>query len=125
MARKDYSKPANTASRLITKFGGDANLLVDESVPSTNGYDPDPEPLWIPYATQAVLLPLSKDDVAYLAGSTAVETTMKILMEAVELTREVKKDNKIEYKGETWTIRTFKPLKPADIDVLWTLYVGK
>ena len=125
MPKFDYDKTAGTASRLIDKFGQDANLLVNEALPPVNEWDAPNAPVWNPYSTKAVKLPLDKNDIAYLAGSTAVEASAKILMEAVILTRDVKKDDKVEYLGETWTIKSIKPLSPAGVNVLWTLFVGK
>ncbi len=125
MPKNDYTADAQDALELIDEFGGDANLLVNEALPPANEWDAPNAPVWNPYPTKAVLLPIDKNDIAYLTGSTAVEASAKILVEAVILTRDVKKDDKVEYLGETWTIKSIKPLSPAGVNVLWTLFVGK
>ena len=126
MDKFDYEKSAQLALRSITKFGGDANLIkkgevdVDITKPWLGKIDSE-----IIYPTQAVKIPLSKDDLSYLAKGTIIESMNKIFMEAVQLTVEPKVSDKVSLNGEIWTIKTIKPLKPYDIDVLWTLYVGK
>lgn len=125
MARKDYTKPANTALKLITKNGGDAILKHNTATPNPATPWIAPTPIWSPYDTQAVLLPIGKDDVAYLPDTLAIESMSKILMEAVEMVQIPKNADKVEYKGETWIIKSIKPLKPADVNVMWTLFVGK
>ena len=122
---KDYSKPANTALKLITKFGGPAELIKQEGVlidPNDPAEGEELNP--IAYSTQAVELPISKDDTRYLPTNTAINQARKFLMEAVNLEKDPEVSDIVKQYGIEWNIISIKPLKPAEVDVLWTLYVS-
>ena len=123
---KDYTKPANTALKLITKFGGDASLIKDEGT-LINADDPaeGTESNPVSYSTKAVFLPISKDDLAYMPNSTVIWGAQKVYMEAVNLTVDPEASDKVSYRGEEWNILSIKPLKPADVNVVWTLFVAQ
>jgi hypothetical protein len=123
---KDYTKPANTALKLIKKFGGPAELIKQEGeevdpTDSTEGTEEDP----VSYPTTAVFLPIGKNDVVYMPNGTAEEGSQKVLMEAVNLTVDPEVSDTVKYRGEEWQIISIKPLKPSEVNVLWTLFVNR
>ncbi len=121
---KDYSKTANTALKLIKKFGLPSLLIRDESVANPLPYEPPPTPLLKPYACQAVKLPAGQRDISFLPEGTSLSTTAKILIDAVELEIKPSVGNQVEHKGTQYQIISVKPLQPAEVDVMWTVYVN-
>ena len=120
---KDYGKTSNTALRLIKNAGSLSEFLRYESVPNVNPYDPPPIPLIKSYPCQAVKVPAGQKDVVFLPEGTSISKTAKILIDAVEFTERPKIADKIKHVGTEWQIIAVKPLQPAEIDVMWTVYV--
>lgn len=121
---KDYSKTANTALKLITKFGVASEFLRDESVVNPDPYNPPLAPVTVSYPTQAVKVPASAKDVVFLPEGTSINKTAKILMEAVEMVEIPTIGDKVRHAGVDWQIIAVKPLQPADVNVMWTVYVN-
>ena len=124
MARKDYTKTANTGLRLIEKAGSPSQFLRDESVPNPKPYDPPPIPVIVSYPCQAVKVPAGQKDIVFLPEGTSLSTTAKILIDAVTFTEKPTVSDKILHVGTEWQIIAVKPLQPAEIDVMWTVYVN-
>jgi len=124
MARKDYNKTANTALRLIKKAGSPSQFLRDESVPNPSPYEPPLAPITVSYPCQAVKVPAGQKDIVFLPEGTSLSKTAKILIDAVEFTEKPTVADKILHVGTEWQIIAVKPLQPADIDVMWTVYVN-
>ena len=124
MARKDYNKTANTALRLIEKAGSPSQFLRDESVPNPDPYNPPLAHITVSYPCQAVKVPAGQKDVVYLPEGTSLSTTAKILIDAVTFTEKPTVSDKILHVGTEWQIIAVKPLQPAEIDVMWTVYVN-
>ena len=120
MATKDYSKTAQTALKLITKFGLTSSFVRNEAV---NTKFAAGTPNWVSYPTQAVKVPASQRDVVFLPENTVVSKTAKILMEAVGMTETPQIADKVNHNGKDYQIIAIKPLSPADVDVMWTVYV--
>ena len=124
MARKDYNKTANTALRLIKKAGSPSQFLRDESVLNPDPYNPPPVPITVSYPCQAVKVPAGQKDIVFLPEGTSLSKTAKILIDAVEFTEKPTVADKILHVGTKWQIIAVKPLQPAEIDVMWTVYVN-
>jgi len=124
MARKDYTKTANTGLRLIEKAGSPSQFLRDESAPNPKPYLPPLAPVTVSYPCQAVKVPAGQKDIVFLPEGTSLSTTAKILIDAVTFTEKPTVSDKILHVGTEWQIIAVKPLQPAEIDVMWTVYVN-
>jgi hypothetical protein len=122
MATKDYTKTANTALKLIKKFGLPSEFIRNEGAPSVDPWEPPPVPLWQSYPCQAVKVPAGQKDVVFLPEGTSISTTAKILIDAVEFTETPQIADRVKHKGIEYQITAIKPLSPADVDVMWTVY---
>ena len=124
--RKDYTKNAELALKLITKNGGDCSLrrnegvLIDPTRPNLGKEDAE-----VGYPSQGVLLPLSMKEQSLYPELTATKDNRKFLMEAIELQQTPVIGDKILYKNEHWQIENVKQLKPADTVIMWTLIVSQ
>jgi len=121
---KDYNKTANTALKLIKKSGLPCEFLRDESIPNAKPNLPPAEKVVVSYPCQAVKLPASQKDVSFLPEGTSISTTAKILIDAVELTEKPAITDVVKHNGTDYQIISVKPLSPADVDVMWTVYVN-
>ena len=120
---KDYTKTANTALRLIKKSGRPCQLIRNESTV-------DPAKQWEVAAVVksyddcfAVKFPASQRDVAFLPDGTSISTTAKILIDAVNLDNQPTIGDEFQHNGDVFQIIAVKPLQPASVDVVWTVYV--
>ena len=120
---KDYTKTANTALKLIKKSGLPCQLIRNESTS-------DPAKPWEVETVVksyddcfAVKVPASQRDVMFLPEGTSVSTTAKILIDAINLDSPPTMADQFQHNGDVFQIIAIKPLQPADIDVLWTIYV--
>jgi hypothetical protein len=72
----------------------------------------------------AVKVPAGQKDVSFLPDGTSISTTAKILIDAVNLNTAPTIADWIEHNGTEYQIIAIKPLSPADVDVMWTVYVN-
>ena len=119
-----YEKAANTALKLIKAKGLPSQLI--KNVSTT---DPD-KPWKVATVTKsydscyAVKVPAGQKDVMFLPEGTTLSTTAKIFIDAVNLNNPPTIADQIEHNGTEYQIIAIKPLQPADIDVVWTVYVN-
>jgi len=124
MAKFDYNEAAQDALELITDFGSPSEFLRDESTPNLSPNLPPIAPVTVSYPCQAVKVPAGQKDVVFLPEGTSISTTAKILIDAVEFTEKPTIADKILHVGTEWQIIAVKPLQPAEIDVVWTVYAN-
>jgi hypothetical protein len=124
MAKFNYDEFADLALELIDETGKASEFIRNEGVPV------DVAKPWlgdtlvpVSYPTYAVRLPAGQKDVAFLPEGTSLSTTAKILMEAVEMVQIPTIADKVKHDGIEMQITAVKPLKPADVNVMWTVYV--
>ncbi len=122
---KDYNKTAKTVLRLIKKNGLPSEFIRLESIPNPKPYLPPLVDVPISYPCQAVKVPAGQKDVSFLPEGTSLSTTAKILIDAVEFTETPTIADKVKHNDIDYQIIAVKPLSPADVDVLWTVYVNK
>lgn len=126
MATFDYSKSANKALELITKFGTDASYrenLGSEIDPNKPYLGKNKNEVGSP--CKAVLLPMSMREKSFYPDTLATKDLRKMLVEAVELDEDIEVGEKILFENEYWKIEAVKQLKPASTTVLWTLVVSR
>ncbi len=125
MAKNDYTVDAQDAQELIDEFGGEAKLLVNTKVlidpeKPQDGYDPiDAE-----HDTFAVLIPMSNKDKVLFPAIAAIKTVSYMYVEAVLLSVVPIIGNRVQYEGNDWLIENVTPLKPAGVNVMYTLVVS-
>lgn len=124
MAKFDYNEDAQDALELITESGLACEFLRDESVPNPSPNLPPPAPVTVSYPCFAVKVSAGKNDVSFLPEGTSISTTAKILIDAVTFTETPTIADKVKHNGTDYQIISVKPLSPADVDVMWTVYVN-
>ena len=119
---KDYNKTANTALKLIKKSGLPCQVV-------TNATTTFPaEPWKADVVTKSfddcfsARVPASQRDVIFLPEGTSISTTAKFLIDAVTLSTDPKIGSQIKHNGTEFQITAIKPLSPADVNVMWTVY---
>ena len=123
---KDYNKSAQTALRLIKKFGAQSTFT------TTTPTAQDPLKPWetsgettADYPVFSCLINLTSEDIKYFPDLTSVNNMQRSLVDAVNLTITPKIGDKIIHSGSTWIVRAIKPLNPAGVNVFWDMAVGK
>ncbi len=121
---KDYNKTAQTALKLIKKAGLACQLIRNDStVVAAKPWEVATTVLSYDDC-YAVKVPASQKDVAFLPDGTSISTTAKILIDAVNLNDEPTIADNFEHNGTIYQIIAIKPLSPADVNVVWTVFVS-
>lgn len=124
MATKDYTKTANTALKLIKKFGSACELVRNISTVGPLKPWEVATPSYSFDDCYGVKLPAGQKDVVFLPDGTSLSTTAKFLIDAINLNNTPTIGDQIKQNDIEYQIISVKPLQPADVDVVWTVYVN-
>jgi len=124
MPKNNYNDDAKTARELIEEFGTDCSIIRNEGVliDDTKPWYGE-EDLPVSYPCQGVLLSVSDRDYKLYPNLTTVSADKKILVDPISLSINPMVGYKINHDGIDWAIVAVKDLKPANVNVLWTLFV--
>lgn len=123
---KDYTKAANTALKLIKKFGLSGLFIRNEGLTSDNTKPWGGKELTdIGYPAYIALVPMSSSDRSMLTDSIAVKSLSLAFMDAVGFTEIPEVGDSISVDGVIWQIETIEPLKPATVNIVWQMVVSQ
>jgi len=123
---KDYTKSAQTALKLIKKFGVVGSFLRNEGIPI------DIDKPWkgsntaeVPYPANIALVPIGAKDKSLMSDSIASKIIATAYMDAVEFTEVPTIADSILHDGIKWQIESIEPLKPATVNIVWQMVVSQ
>jgi hypothetical protein len=123
---KDYAKSANTALKLIKKFGMLGAVVRNEGILINNAKpwqgDDSAE---VNYVANVALVPISAKDQTFLPAILAKRSVSTAYIDAVVLSITPDLTDKVLHDGIYWQIETVEPLKPADVNIVWQCVVSR
>jgi len=123
---KDYAKSAQTALKLIKKFGVVGALLRNEGILiDVNSPWEGKTTTEISYPANIALVPINSKDKSLMSDSLADKTIATAYMDAVELTEIPEIGDSILHDSIKWQIESIEPLKPATVNIVWTMVVSQ
>lgn len=122
---KDYTKSAETALKLLKKFGVLGAFVRNEGITDKTKPWEGETATPINYPAYIALVPMSANDKALMSDSTSEKVMSEAFMDAVEFSESPDVGDKIKHDDILWQIESVQPLKPATVNVVWQMVVSR
>lgn len=123
MATFDYSNLKNTATALITRFGGPCIVVTYTDTPNPNPIKP-PIRTKVEYPTKGVFLKYKSEDID---GTRVLVKDQMVLLSADQASMppegEVEGDHEVVRDGEVWKMISVSILRPGPVTMLYKVQV--